>query len=187
MLDFFTVVESIPGFMGGNQPRVLFDLFSSYNNENAIGVEVGCLHGRSSYIIAKAICKGKLCCIDPWKGDLTSTNVRSTLKNFLKYTRDCNNIVPVQGYSPEVVKDWGVMIDFLFLDAAHVNPSDIDNINFFLPKIKSGGIISGHDYHATPMVGAKWNDVRTNVQYLENKLKQKVTNPEGTSIWYFKV
>jgi len=187
MLDYLKVVETIPGFMGGVQPKVLYELFSPYNKEDAIGIEVGCLHGRSSYIISKAINKGKLYCIDPWNGVATSTQIETTLNNFLRYTKDCDNIIPIQGYSPEVIKDWNKLIDFVFIDASHYNPNDLDNINFYLPKIKPGGIISGHDYHATPKPGSKWDAVKENVIYLEDKLKQKVTNPEGTSIWYFKV
>lgn len=38
-------------------------------------------------------------------------------------------------------------IDFVFIDADHEYESVKNDIIAWLPKIKSGGIISGHDYH----------------------------------------
>jgi len=66
-----------------------------------------------------------------------SYNIKET---FLKNTEDRKNIIAIQGSSPEVVQDWTKPIDFIFLDASHHNPSDRNNIDFWLPKIKPGGI-----------------------------------------------
>ena len=188
-LDCLNRARTIPGFMGGVQPEVLYDLFNPYNNEQTVGVEVGCLHGKSSYILANAINKGKLYCIDMWPGNiLNKTSTAQTLEVFLKNTKECNNIIPIKGLSPEVIKDWTTPIDFVFIDASHTNPSDRDNIDFFLPLIKKGGIIAGHDYRANlKTIELNWEDVIINVNYLEDKLKQKVMNPSNTSIWYFKL
>jgi predicted O-methyltransferase YrrM len=37
-------------------------------------------------------------------------------------------------------------VDFVFIDADHEYDSVVKDINAWLPKIKQGGIISGHDY-----------------------------------------
>jgi predicted O-methyltransferase YrrM len=160
-------------------------------------VEVGCLHGRSSYAISVAINKGTLYCIDLWGGidsynpnfsdeviakhNLPPKGSYNIKETFLKNTEDRKNIVAIQGSSPEVVKDWTMPIDFIFLDASHHNPSDRDNIDFWLPKIKPGGMFLGHDWYEDHRIP----DVNVNVEYMEELLKQKVTIIPKTSIWYF--
>lgn len=51
------------------------------------------------------------------------------------------------GQSTEAA-DWflDASIDFVFIDAAHDYESVTNDINAWLPKIKPGGIIAGHDY-----------------------------------------
>lgn len=40
-------------------------------------------------------------------------------------------------------------VDFLFIDADHKYESVVKDINFWLPKMKKGGMISGHDFYQT--------------------------------------
>ncbi len=37
-------------------------------------------------------------------------------------------------------------LDFVYIDAAHDRKSVTDDINSWYPKVRSGGIVSGHDY-----------------------------------------
>jgi len=190
-------MNDIPGWFHGPHQTETIKLLWKYNYPGCVGVEVGCLHGRSSYAISVAINKGTLYCIDLWDGrdsydpqfsDVMITkhklppkesyNIKET---FLKNTEDRKNIVAIQGSSPEVVQDWTKPIDFIFLAASHYNPSDRNNIDFWLPKIKPGGIFLGHDWYED----RKIPDVNTNVEYMEELLKQKVTIIPKTSIWYF--
>jgi hypothetical protein len=38
------------------------------------------------------------------------------------------------------------ILDFIYIDAAHDYESMCDDLNYWWPKLKSGGILSGHDY-----------------------------------------
>ena len=38
-------------------------------------------------------------------------------------------------------------LDFVFIDAEHTTPAVITDITLWLPKIRKGGIICGHDYN----------------------------------------
>jgi hypothetical protein len=105
----------------------------------------------------------------------------NTLETFVKNTKSRKNIIPICGYSPQIVQDWSTPIDFIFLDASHHNPNDRDNIDFWLPKIKPGGMFVGHDWYEGPV----FPDLKLNVEYMEDLLKQKVTIIPKTSIWYF--
>ena len=191
--------ENIPGWFPILQQILTINLLKKYNYSECVGVEVGCLHGRSSATIAKTIDKGKLYCIDLWDGresydpdyddnmillkHLPYKGLKNTLEIFLENTKDITNIIPIQGYSPECVSDWNKPIDFIFLDASHENPSDRNNIDFWLPKIKPGGMFLGHDYFEDRI----FPDVNTNVEYMEDLLKQKVNILPKTSIWYFNI
>lgn len=37
-------------------------------------------------------------------------------------------------------------LDFVYIDANHTYESVVDDINLWYPKVKSGGILAGHDY-----------------------------------------
>jgi predicted O-methyltransferase YrrM len=190
-------IDNIPGWFSGTHQIETIRLLHIYNNPDCIGVEVGCLHGRSSYAISVAINKGKLYSIDLWdnretydstysdedivKYKLPHKGLRNSLEFFLENTKDRKNIIPIQGGSPEIVQDWTMPIDFIFLDASHKNPNDRDNIDFWLPKIKPGGMFLGHDWYED----RRLPDVNLNVEYMEDLLKQKVTIIPKTSIWYF--
>ena len=223
-------MNDVPGYFSSTEQLEIIKLLSKYNYTDCVGVEVGCLHGRSSIAISIAINKGTLYCIDRWLGNVTyykrrltkdqqgrSTVILATngfddndkfitghnlpgpdcvnsVETFIKYTESQKNIIPIRGSSPRIVQDWSKSIDFIFLDAEHYNPNDRDNIDFWLPKIKPGGMFSGHDWvecanrkfsgmHIRNNIG--FPDVNLNVEYMEDFLKQKVTIIPNTSIWYF--
>ena len=186
---------NIPGWLTEIEAMALYSLAYAYNQETAIAIEIGSLHGLSSAIIARAISKGSLYCIDEWDGgyycseefkydngndlDLPKLGLPNHKEIFLSYTKDFDNISIIQGISPGCVSTWSKPVDFIFLDATHTNPNDWDNIEFWLPKIKSGGRIIGHDYHP------RWPDVQENVRHLTDKLRQRPIIV-GT-LWSFKL
>lgn len=197
MINIVDLHNEIPGYLSGIQPAILYLLFSKYNKPDTIGVEIGCLHGRSSATIAYAINQGKLYCIDPWPGSPTRAlgvdlekakslrypdhTMYNTLDVFLKNTSAYTNIVPIKGHSPSVIQDWSIPVDFVFLDASHCNPNDRENIDFWLPKIKKGGTFAGHDYHEN------FPDVIENVSYIESVLGQEAKLYGNTTIWSFDI
>lgn len=142
---------------------------------NGLIVEVGCLYGRSAYAWAKSCDPSvKVLVIDPFY----EVDQR---EKFDANTAGIQNIEVIQGAIPQNDVYPGHMIDLIFIDATHYNPNDLDIIEYFLPFIKPGGILSGHDYYDT------YPDVATNVRMLEERFNQKVMNPQGTSIWAFRV
>lgn len=142
---------------------------------NGLIVEVGCLYGRSTYAWAKSCDPSvKVLVIDPFYE-------QGQRKKFDENTAGIENIEVIDGKAPDKMIYPGHMIDLIFIDATHYNPNDMDIIEYFLPFIKSGGILSGHDYYDTYL------DVTTNVRILEERFNQKVTNAPGTSIWAFRV
>jgi hypothetical protein len=83
--------------------------------------------------------------------------------------------------SPKGLHELNLECDLVFLDAAHTNPSDRENIDFWLPKVKKGGVFAGHDY------STQWPDVMENVNYIKERLGVAEVLTVGSSIWYFYV
>lgn len=99
-------------------------------------VEIGCLHGRTSYALATN-CPGRVYCIDPWEDgswESWNRNVGSVLPN----------AVPIRGFSPEVGARVPDPIDLVFIDGAHDYSSVVNDIAYWLPRTQK--ILCGHDY-----------------------------------------
>lgn len=187
--------DIIPGWLAKVESLSLFDQTKPYNYRDCVGVEIGSLHGKSAAIIAQAIPLGTLYCIDLWderdlyngkfsdliveQHNLPRRGMRNSLELFREYTKNYNNIQAIKGTSPYCVKNWHQSVDFVFLDAGHTNPNDRDNIDFWLLKIKPGGLLIGHD------LKPQLPDVQKNVKYLSNLLNQDPVIVK--TLWSFKI
>ncbi len=126
-------------------------------------VEVGCWLGSSTVYMAQAIrSSGKeieFFAVDTWEGsrsDITGPLAKemnsggSTLYDrFLGNLADCgvsDLVQAVQGRSVEAAKLFeGESLDFVFIDADHEYEAIKADIAAWLPKVKIGGVIAGHD------------------------------------------
>jgi len=127
-------------------------------------VEVGSLHGRSSF--ALAACPGELYCIDPWPDGAWESwhrSVGSVLPN----------VRAIRGYSPDVGIDVPDPVDMVFLDGAHDYVSVVNDIEYWLPRTEV--LLCGHDYRH-----ADYPDVAVVVDKILGPRAQLVPN---TSIW----
>lgn len=137
--------------------------------KNGLIVEVGPLFGSSTWVLAKnADPSVRVISIDTWEPAPWIDAVEAKFpgcKNFSKdaflyYTRDCPNVTAVQGYSPGIMGDWNETVDLFFDDATHGNPGFTESLNFFLPKLRPGGVASGDDY------ASGWPDIVNGVSAL---------------------
>lgn len=164
----------IPGWMMEVELREI-ERLAAQVPANGLIVEIGSYYGRSTYAWAKSCDPSvKVLAIDQFFE-------KDQRKQFDLYTAGIENIEVIHGVMPQDNVYPGHMIDLLFIDTTHKNPNDMDIIQYFLPFIKPGGILSGHDYYET------FPDVITNVRILEERFNQQVMNPQGTSIWAFRV
>lgn len=180
--------EKIPGWFSIEDLRVLEDL-SMQVPDNGIIIEVGSLHGRSSYCLAKTNPNAKIICIDLWSGqeiisaviDGINNKNNNSLEVFKNFTKDCQNITTIKAGDPSKIQWDDQKIDMVFIDANHTNPSDWNWIEFWIEKLKANGIICGHDYNLKD-----FPDVKENVTKLESILNLKVTLYPNSLMWSFK-
>lgn len=133
-------------------------------------VEVGSWKGRSAAFMTVEICNsGKTIifdCIDTWKG--SPENLDPTCKGYDPelaekgdlYQVFLENLSPVRGAfrpfqldSIQASKKYSDQsLDFVFIDAAHDYGSVYQDIHHWLPKVKDGGVLAGHDYSWSELV-----------------------------------
>jgi hypothetical protein len=138
--------------------------------EGGIFVELGVWRGRStSYIVTEIVNKGndvKFFAVDAFKGAVKSPdpyeitsyqNSGDVMEDFLKNTSHLkdhfNLIVNESDLAAGSFEDESV--DVIFLDAGHSYKAVKDDIKAWLPKMKNGSMMSGHDFN--------WEGVRNAV------------------------
>jgi SAM-dependent methyltransferase len=120
-------------------------------------VEVGSWKGRSASFMAVEIINSnkniKFDCVDTWKGSIEHTTYDVITEEnlydvFLSNIEPVKNIInPIRMTSIDASKLYeDNSLDFVFIDASHEYEDVKADILAWLPKVKIGGILAGHDY-----------------------------------------
>lgn len=122
-----------------------------------IGVEIGVASGCfTKQILATWKSLGELYCIDLWAHQSENYYDSCNLSDNVQKDRYQQFLKDFSGLKIQVIKDWSHMavnkfednsIDFLYLDANHSYAPCLQDINLWYPKVKIGGVLSGHDYY----------------------------------------
>lgn len=140
-------------------------------------VEVGCWKGRSTSFMAVEIANSNkdidFFCVDNWiDGDIENAfnNNMSSLKDYF---------IPIKSDSLDAANKFqDESLDFVFLDASLTFAETQRDINAWLPKIKPGGILAGHDYYVD---GVNWFP---EVKDAVDQLLDEVDTMENCFIYY---
>jgi hypothetical protein len=185
---------SIIGHMVEQELKII-ESWASNVPKNGVVVEIGSFFGRS------AVCWGltadpsvRIYCGDMFLDTFTTGRDRLTYPGapapatsysqweiFKENIKPFKNIFPMRGWCPHDITYSGDLIDVFFLDAAHTNPSDWENITYFSQFLKPNSMICGHDYIPA------FPDVIKNVNLLEKQYNTKVTTYENGSLWSINV
>lgn len=118
--------------------------------------EIGCYAGESTRIfLAKA---AQITCVDPWKNYLENANAYESVKaddmaaveaTFDQVQQECpDRIRKIKATSQEAVALFpDRTFDLVYIDASHEYLDVAADLMQWLPKVKRGGLIAGHDYH----------------------------------------
>lgn len=137
----------------GVPQKGLYDLISYIGHTTKLNmVEVGCYAGESSLIFGYHF--NKIFCVDAWSSDLYKNKYREDMseveKAFDRRMDELDNFTKMKMISTDAAKFFGEKsLDFVYIDASHNYRNVVRDIDAWLPKIKPGGFIGGHDYHHT--------------------------------------
>lgn len=191
LLEDLKYNNSVPGWLGSGDMKRLYELAGALEPGSTI-VEVGSMHGKSACCMASAASTSNIYCYDFWPGNNIKASdeiIRlNTMERFSEYTERYSNITPIRVKSNLDYEWTGPAVDLFFIDAAHTNPTDWQTIEYWLPNIKSGGIICGHDYYTKERDGIiRYPDVIENANRLVELLESPLILNEFSSVWAIKV
>jgi alkanesulfonate monooxygenase SsuD/methylene tetrahydromethanopterin reductase-like flavin-dependent oxidoreductase (luciferase family) len=145
----------------------LYDLIKHYETEtgksfkDVVMVEVGCYVGDSTEIWAQN-CK-EIHAVDPWLNGYDDTDPSSYNIPMKTIEAQFDELLPQY---PNIIKhkmksvDAAALfddesLDFVYIDGDHRYEAVKDDIDAWLPKVKKGLIIAGHDYQHKWAPGVK--------------------------------
>src|SRR3990170_414875 len=109
-----------------------------------IGAEIGCLRGEFSKRLARDY-KGKILSIDYF--DPSDLEYDPKTEEICRFNLKGTNCQVIKGTSVEVAKTiTDNSLDWIYLDADHRYPGIKADLNAWFPKVRPGGVVSGHDY-----------------------------------------
>ena len=122
-----------------------------------VGIEIGVRKGQNLKNLAMNSKWETLYGLDCWKEDPTRPEINDAsfkqvdLNNQYQYCVDYAKTNPkvkiVRNFSYEGSLEFeDNYFDFIYIDAAHDYDSVVEDLNAWWPKLKEGGIFSGHDY-----------------------------------------
>jgi predicted O-methyltransferase YrrM len=119
-------------------------------------VEIGSWKGKSSAFMAVEIANSykdiDFYCVDTWKGGpdhQDRDDLHNLYETFIENMKSLENYyIPMRMTSIESSQKFeDKSLDFVFIDASHEYEDVKNDIIAWLPKVKTGGIIAGHDYY----------------------------------------
>lgn len=145
--------------------QAVYELVVKESPDNSHFVEIGAYYGQSTSYMAVEIINSnkniKFDVIDTWAGDTSSEyengqwgyelvidgdKVFDGFKENLKRVENYYNPIRMKSVDAASLYD-NQSLDFVFIDGSHDYEFVKKDIEVWLPKIKSGGFLGGHDYY----------------------------------------
>jgi hypothetical protein len=120
--------------------------------QGAVMAEIGSYAGESTEMFTRSGKFKRICAIDPWENwespDHMGDNMAAVEADFDKRKAVYPNIiVKVKGRSPEAAGSFpDGSLNLVYVDGFHDYETVKQDILAWIPKLKDGGIMSGHDY-----------------------------------------
>jgi len=148
---FRTKRRDIPPFTGWLKPSTRNDLADLMGEMGGFekGAEIGVSQGTNAREFLHRIPKLHLTCVDPWTKYANWTQERMNRiferakKRLSNYTVDIKRMTSVDG--AKTIKNGS--LDFVYIDGFHDFDWVMIDLILWSPKVRSGGIVAGHDYY----------------------------------------
>lgn len=136
----------LPAEQYNNNCYGLRDMMNEISNPDWYMVEIGSFGGVSAMLFAQ-YCESVLC-VDPYNAysELDAEKIKTAEQFFHLFTDNIENIGLLKMTSLEAAKGRiNQSFDMVYIDGSH-NPIDVEaDLRAWIPKIKNGGWICGHD------------------------------------------
>jgi hypothetical protein len=123
-------------------------------------LEVGVNEGKNLFFLAKKNPNVVFYGVDPYYQTVSEIEevihgIHTTFYKNDKYTEmldrirnlKLNNITLIKKTSVQASNDFSdCELDFVFIDGLHSYENVVEDINLWLPKVKKGGVLAGHDF-----------------------------------------
>jgi len=126
-------------------------------------LEIGSYSGESAELFVKSGHVSAICCVDAWKNGYDDNDLASHFMPMDEVERSFNviygryqgRIEKIKSQSHDAVSlfDDG-SFDLVYIDAAHTYTGCKQDIEDYLPKVRTGGYLAGHDYCKRPILYA---------------------------------
>lgn len=162
------------------------------------GAEVGVAAGAFSETLCKAIPGLKLYCIDPW----TTYRGNNRGGGIGRHTRNYETAKErLKGYDATLIRKKSIealtdvpdgSLDFVFIDGNHDFDYVMEDIIGWTRKVRSGGIVSLHDYYefknagVIPAVNAYTEFHLIQFHLTSKELRKSPLDDKQPSVWWFK-
>jgi len=121
--------------------------------KNGIVAEIGVDKGDFSRMIMNTCSPKKLHLVDIWGDARYNQEKRKGVENMFASQIESGQVQIDLGLSTDVVSQYDdAYFDWIYIDTDHSYKTTYAELNAYAPKVKSGGIIAGHDY-----IVANWN------------------------------
>jgi hypothetical protein len=140
--------------MPGPSLNGIYDFWRYVGKAESV-VEVGSANGESAWVATDVIPGVKLTCVDPWKAMGDGRYGKQAEADFDTRHGWNSNVTKLKMTSKEAAgKIKNGSLDGVYIDAMHTDPWVTEDLALWLPKVRKGGWIGGHDYNKT-----LWPDV----------------------------
>jgi hypothetical protein len=158
-------------------PKVYSEFVTKLPNNGHI-IEIGSWKGKSAAFLCVEIANSekniRFDCIDSWLGSKNEDYHQNDpyVKHGTLYELFMSNMTPLRPYFNPVRMESAKAcnlyqdssVDIIFIDSCHDYDCVKNDIQLWLPKVKKGGILAGHDYWPN-----QWDGVREAVDELLGK------------------
>lgn len=134
-----------------DRPRPMILYIQSLKKKNLTGVEIGTFKGKNAKHIINLLNIKTLYCVDPWIDNEYKPNGDRIYNEAKQLLKEYDNIDIIRKHSFDAANDIPNNLDFVYIDGNHSYNSVAQDINFYYPKLKPGGILGGHDYWASEL------------------------------------
>lgn len=134
--------------MEGEHVRGLADFVDDIIKPNFVMCEIGSYMGISSELFALYV--KKIYCVDNWDPSYCKPHVEEM---FDRMSSNYDNLVKIKKNSDLASKEFEEgTLDLIYIDADHSEEGFRADMENWVPKVNSSGIVAGHDYG----IVAKW-------------------------------